>query len=100
VNELITVKNVCWSLCSDQSVSIGLAGDQVSLGIRHPSDIAILQVGQYLCDPQQPIPIVSRFQAKIIMMNYKIALLTGSQLLCCFICIQINKKWVLRKLYH
>jgi len=78
VGESIVVKNI---EIDNAAVSIGLAGDQVALGIRDPSDSAVLQIGQFVCSPEAPIPLVTHFRAQIITMNFKIPLLKGSQLL-------------------
>jgi len=63
-----------------EGVNIARAGDNVELGLRDVSDPAVLQVGQWLCDPLHPIPMVTHFRAQIITMNYRVPLLAGSQL--------------------
>ena len=63
-----------------EGLNIARAGDNVELGVRDFSDPAVLQVGQWLCDPLHPIPMVTHFRAQIITMNYRVPLLAGSQL--------------------
>jgi elongation factor 1 alpha-like protein len=63
-----------------EGVNIARAGDNIELGLRDVSDPAVLQVGQWLCDPLHPIPMVTHFRAQIITMNYRVPLLAGSQL--------------------
>jgi len=63
-----------------ENLAIATAGDNIEIGIKDFSDPAVLQVGQWLCDPQHPIPQVHHFRAQILTMNYKIPLIAGSQL--------------------
>jgi elongation factor 1 alpha-like protein len=63
-----------------EGLNIARAGENVELGVRDVSDPAVLQVGQWLCDPLHPIPMVTHFRAQIITMGYRVPLLSGSQL--------------------
>ena len=77
-NEIVTVKGI---ECGGAGQSIAIAGQNVELGIFPPSDAAILTIGQWLCDPTKPIPLVTHFVAHIVTMSIKIPLLSGSQLI-------------------
>jgi elongation factor 1 alpha-like protein len=63
-----------------ENLIVGRAGDNVEIGVKDFSDAQVLQIGQWLCDPAYPIPMVTHFQAQIITMNYRIPLITGAQL--------------------
>lgn len=66
--------------CRGEQVPFGKAGDNVEVGLKSISDQDSLMVGQILCDADSPIPLVTRFKAQIITMNYKVPLLKGSTL--------------------
>jgi len=52
------------------------AGDQVSVTL--PAlDINNVAVGCIICDPQTPIPVTTRFQARIIVFNVKVPITMG-----------------------
>ncbi|KAH8296611.1 hypothetical protein KR054_008560 [Drosophila jambulina] len=52
------------------------AGDQVSVTL--PAvDINNVTVGCIICDPQTPIPVTTRFQARIIVFNVKVPITMG-----------------------
>mmetsp|Transcript_49010 Transcript_49010/g.96119 ORF Transcript_49010/g.96119 Transcript_49010/m.96119 type:complete len:682 (+) Transcript_49010:53-2098(+) len=62
-------------------IEVAVAGENVEIGLVGIADANSLQVGQVLCDPASPLPLVTRFRAKIISMNYKMPLLKGSQVI-------------------
>ncbi|XP_017060133.1 HBS1-like protein [Drosophila ficusphila] len=52
------------------------AGDQVSVTL--PAlDINNVTVGCIICDPQMPIPVTTRFQARVIVFNVKVPITMG-----------------------
>lgn len=78
LNETVVVK--CME-SRGELLNIARAGDNIELGLKDFSDPAVLQVGQWLCDPLHPIPMVVHFRAQIITMaNFKVPLLAGTQL--------------------
>lgn len=77
LNEQVSVKGL---EINGEAVSIARAGENVEIGLRDIQDPSVLTIGQWLCDPLHPIPLVSHFRAQIITMSYKIPLLSGSSL--------------------
>ena len=78
LNETVVVKSM---ESRGEMINIARAGDNIELGIKDFSDPSVLQVGQWLCDPLHPIPMVVHFRAQIITMtNFKVPLLAGTQL--------------------
>ena len=65
---------------STESVSIARAGDNVELSLKEKdlSDMSLLQVGQFLCEAERPIPLVTRFNAQIVTLNYKVPIVAGT----------------------
>jgi translation elongation factor EF-1alpha len=61
-----------------QMAAIGRAGDNVELGLKDIADASTLTVGQVLCDPAHPVPMVSRFKAQILSLGYKVPILQGT----------------------
>ncbi|KAB7499441.1 HBS1-like protein [Armadillidium nasatum] len=54
------------------------AGDHVTLNISG-IDPTVLHVGDFLCDPQEPIPQTTRIQARIVVFNITVPIIKGSQ---------------------
>ncbi|XP_055913848.1 protein HBS1 [Eupeodes corollae] len=52
------------------------AGDQVSVTLAGV-DINTINVGCIICDPQNPIPVTSRFQCRILVFNVKVPITIG-----------------------
>ncbi|KAM7359146.1 translation elongation factor EF-1alpha (GTPase) HBS1 [Cochliomyia hominivorax] len=52
------------------------AGDQVSVTLSG-IDVNNIMVGHIICDPQHPIPVTSRFQARILVFNVKVPITIG-----------------------
>nr|XP_027230803.1 HBS1-like protein isoform X3 [Penaeus vannamei] len=58
--------------------SAAFAGDPVTLTISGV-DPNVLHVGDFLCDPSEPIPLATRVQARIVLFNIKVPLIEGTQ---------------------
>ncbi|MCL4141613.1 UNVERIFIED_CONTAM: hypothetical protein GTU68_052050 [Idotea baltica] len=54
------------------------AGDHVTLNVSGV-DPNVLHVGDFLCDPQDPIPQATRIQARIVVFNITVPIIKGSQ---------------------
>ncbi|KNC24642.1 hypothetical protein FF38_01408 [Lucilia cuprina] len=52
------------------------AGDQVAVTLSG-IDANNIMVGNIICDPQHPIPVTSRFQARILVFNVKVPITIG-----------------------
>ncbi|XP_053955476.1 protein HBS1 [Anastrepha ludens] len=52
------------------------AGDQVSVTLSGV-DMSTLSVGCIICDPQNPIPVTTRFQARILVFNVTVPITIG-----------------------
>ncbi|XP_037922499.1 HBS1-like protein isoform X2 [Hermetia illucens] len=64
-------------MIDEASVTAAFAGDQVSVSLSGNIDIANISVGFIICDPANPIPIVTRMQARIIVFNVKVPITLG-----------------------
>ncbi|KAH8274962.1 hypothetical protein KR018_003447 [Drosophila ironensis] len=71
--EQAQVKSITMDELSQASV---FAGDQVSVTLSGV-DINNVTVGSIICDPQTPIPVTTRFQARIIVFNVKVPITMG-----------------------
>jgi GTPase len=60
----------------DVSVQVAFAGDQVSATLSG-IDMQNVSVGYILCDPAQPIPVTSHFEARIVVFNIKLPITKG-----------------------
>lgn len=60
--------------------STAFAGDPVTLTISGV-DPNVLHVGDFLCDPSEPIPLATRVQARIVLFNIKVPLIEGTQVI-------------------
>ena len=69
LNEVGVVKSV-------DSVT-GFAGDHVTLTLTGP-DQASVASGMVLCDPSHPVPVTSRFQARIVVFNIEMPITKGN----------------------
>lgn len=52
------------------------AGDQVSVTLSGV-DMSTVSVGSIICDPQNPIPVANRFQARILVFNVTVPITIG-----------------------
>jgi elongation factor 1 alpha-like protein len=60
----------------DVAVQVAFAGDQVSATLSG-IDIQNVSVGHILCDPVQPVPVTSHFEARIVVFNIKVPITKG-----------------------
>jgi translation elongation factor EF-1alpha len=58
------------------AAQVAFAGDQVSVTLSG-IDLQNVSVGYILCDPTQPIPVTSHFEARIIVFDIKIPITKG-----------------------
>lgn len=72
------VLNVKGVQADNSSTATAFAGDHVTLTVSGV-DPSVLHIGDFLCDPTHPIPIVSRVQARIVVFNIKVPLIKGAQ---------------------
>lgn len=68
LNEIGTVKSV--------DCGTGFAGDHVTLALAGP-DQANVTGGMVICDPTSPIPVTSRFLARIVIFNIEVPITKG-----------------------
>ena len=72
LNEVGTVKSV--------DCGTGFAGDHVTLTLAGP-DQANVTGGMVVCDPSSPVPVTSRFLARIVIFNIETPITKGKHLL-------------------
>ncbi|KAK7867863.1 hypothetical protein R5R35_003533 [Gryllus longicercus] len=72
-NEMAVIKAVT---IDDVHTSIAYAGDQVSVTLSG-IEMQNVSVGYILCDTTQPIPVTSRFEARIVVFNIKVPITKG-----------------------
>ena len=77
VMEIATVKKL--EVAGDP-VPFARAGTNAELGLGG-IDPVCLSLGSYLCDPKSPIPIVTEFEARVLVFDVKVPLIPGSQVL-------------------
>lgn len=53
-------------------------------------DPSILHVGNFLCDPQFPIPLANRVQARIVVFNLTMPIIKGSQVVKLYVIHVLN----------
>lgn len=63
-------------LIDEMPLNTAFAGDQVSV-ILSGIDVNNIMVGNIICEPQHPIPVSSRFQARILVFNVKVPITIG-----------------------
>ncbi|XP_076046207.1 translation elongation factor EF-1alpha (GTPase) HBS1 isoform X2 [Oratosquilla oratoria] len=73
--EVLTVKGV---QVEGAGVGCAFAGDHVSLTVSG-CDPGVLHIGDFLCDPTNPIPLVTRVQARVVIFSVAVPLIKGSQ---------------------
>jgi translation elongation factor EF-1alpha len=67
------------------AVQVAFAGDQVSATLAG-IDVQNVSVGYMLCDPAQPIPVTSHFEARIIVFDIKLPITKGYSVRICGTC--------------
>eukprot|EP01083_Nonionella_stella_P073223 197817_1 len=76
-NMLVAVK----ALARDgEPCSVASAGDHIEIGLSNVEDPNMLAVGQLLCDPSKPVPMVTKFRAQIVTLGLRLPLLKGQKL--------------------
>jgi translation elongation factor EF-1alpha len=75
INELCQVKTIKFH---NDAVEYATSGSNVDIGLLN-IEVNMLQVGSVLCDPLDPIPMVTSFKAQIVTFNPQPPLLRGSQ---------------------
>eukprot|EP01127_Copromyxa_protea_P018004 TRINITY_DN5576_c0_g1_i1.p1 TRINITY_DN5576_c0_g1~~TRINITY_DN5576_c0_g1_i1.p1 ORF type:complete len:656 (-),score=153.87 TRINITY_DN5576_c0_g1_i1:283-2250(-) len=75
INELCTIKTIKFH---NDSVEYAAAGSNIDIGLLN-IEMNMLQVGSVLCDPLDPIPLVTSFKAQIITFNPQPPILRGTQ---------------------
>lgn len=63
-------------LIDEMTQNTVFAGDQVAVTLSG-IDINNVTVGSVICDPQHPIPVTTRFQARILVFNIKVPITIG-----------------------
>ncbi|XP_073837180.1 translation elongation factor EF-1alpha (GTPase) HBS1 [Musca autumnalis] len=63
-------------LIDDMPQNNAFAGDQVAITLSG-IDVNNITVGGIICDPQHPIPVTTRFQARILIFNIKVPITIG-----------------------
>lgn len=72
-NEGAVIKGL---IIDDVAVQVAFAGDQVSVTLAG-IDMQNVAVGYILCDPMQPVPVTSHFEARIVVFNIKVPITRG-----------------------
>ncbi|XP_075900754.1 HBS1-like protein isoform X3 [Nelusetta ayraudi] len=72
-NETCTVKGIT---LHDEALDWAAAGDHVNLTVTG-IDIIKINIGYVFCDPKEPIPICTRFRARILLFNIEVPITQG-----------------------
>jgi len=83
LNEICTVKSV---LVEQMDSLTGFAGDHVVLTLVGP-DQASVTAGMVLCDPSQPVPVATRFQARVVVFNIEVPITKGYPVVLHYGCV-------------
>jgi len=79
--EIATVKSIEQD---GQPLSIARAGEGVDVGL-NGIDPGMLSPGGVICHPDYPVPVAIRFEIRLLTLEIRIPILTGSQV--SFICV-------------
>jgi len=60
------------------AVSLAMAGDTVDVAL-NGIDTAAVSVGSMLCLPQWPVPLGTRFEARVVVLDIAMPILKGRQ---------------------
>lgn len=71
--ESATVKSLS---IEEASTTVGFAGDQVTVTLSG-IEMQNVSVGNILCDPQKPVQVSSKFQARIVVFNVTVPITKG-----------------------
>jgi len=83
LNEICTVKSV---LVEQMDSLTGFAGDHVVLTLVGP-DQASVTAGMVLCDPSQPVPVATRFKARVVVFNIEVPITKGYPVVLHYGCV-------------
>lgn len=92
LNEICTVKSV---LVDQVAGWTGFAGDHATVGLVGP-DMAGVVAGMVLSDPASPVPVASRFQARVVVFNIDIPITKGYPVVMHYGCV--SEQATIRKL--
>jgi len=83
LNQICSVKAVLVEQIHGQT---GYAGDHVTLILSGPEQSS-LAAGMVLCDPGQPIPVASKFKARIVVFNIDVPITKGFPMVLHYGCV-------------
>jgi len=83
LNEICTVKSV---VVEQVDSLTGFAGDHVVLTLVGP-DQASVMAGMVLCDPSLPVPVATRFQARMVVFNIEVPITKGYPVVLHYGCV-------------
>jgi len=83
LNEVCTVKSV---LVEQVDSLTGFAGDHVVLTLVGPDQASVV-AGMVLCDPSQPVPVATRFQARVVVFNIEVPITKGYPVVLHYGCV-------------
>ena len=66
---------------NNTAVPLAMAGDTVDVAL-NGIDAAAVSAGSMLCLPQWPVPLVSRFEARVVVLEVAMPILKGRQVGC------------------
>jgi elongation factor 1 alpha-like protein len=67
-----------------EPVAVAVAGDTADVSLAG-IDSAAISAGSVICHPDWPIPVVSRLQARVVVLDIPIPILRGRQVCLCAI---------------
>lgn len=79
VGQVITVKSL--KLSNNTTPSVVSEGDSVEMGVVGMTEDSVFGMGDILCDPLRPIPVVRKFRAQIVVFQPPRPLLKGDHLI-------------------
>jgi len=83
LNEICTVKSV---LVEQMDSLTGFAGDHVVLTLVGPDQASVV-AGMVLCDPSQPVPVATRFRARVVVFNIEVPITKGYPVVLHYGCV-------------
>ena len=75
LGEICTVKSL---MSHGEYLEWATAGENVDLGLSGP-ELNAFHVGDVLCDPEHPIPVVKKFRAQVLVFALQIPITKGYQ---------------------
>jgi len=83
LNEICTVKSV---LVEQMDSLTGFAGDHVVLTLVGPDQASVV-AGMVLCDPSKPVPVATRFRARVVIFNIEVPITKGYPVVLHYGCV-------------